>query len=655
MEQSQCDYTKTALFRSDRLPLQTRIATMQIMDTAQPQKLVSESAKQPHAKATSSDEPFVNIAGYKFVMLDRLTERRQRIRDRCIELQLKGTILLAPEGINLFVAGRRCAIDDFLAELRSDEPFADFEVKESPSDDQPFSRMLVRLKKEIIAFGVEGIDPQHKTSPRVSAKELRNWLDNGDNVTLLDVRNDYEIEIGTFENAVQIGIDHFRHFPDEAKSLPTELKKHRIVTFCTGGIRCEKAAPYLEQLGFEQVYQLDGGILKYFEECGSEHYDGDCFVFDKRVAVNAELTETAIELCYACQATLSPDDQESDKYVPGKSCPHCFQATADSMQQLIDGRNAAIAQAANPLPGSMPYDNIRPFFVTQRFAGQKLLDALCELQPHIRREDWQAEIESGRIRYQDAITSTEQTLVAGQRYDHVMPNTVEPDVDAAMQVIYEDEWIVGVNKPAPLPMHPCGRFNRNSLQYILARVYSPLKLRIAHRLDANTTGVVVLSKTGQVAAKLQPMFERGEIGKEYLVRVQGHWEFTREHCTAPISATPTNAGARVIDQAGLPAHTEFEFRRLMEDGTTLLTARPKTGRTNQIRIHLWDLGYPVCGDPLYLPDGELGDSQTLSVSDPPLCLHARRLQFQHPITGTAITLTAPEPAWCQKPRNSVVE
>lgn len=616
------------------------------MDTIHPQKLTSvdsgsENRRQPPPDAS----PFVNIAGYKFVTLDRLSERREQLRDQCGKLHLKGTILLAPEGINLFIAGERVAIDEFLTELRRDGPFADFEVKESPSDDQPFSRMLVRLKKEIIAFNVDAVDPRRKTSPRIAAADLKSWLDEGQDVTLLDVRNDYEIEIGTFKNAVNIGIDHFRHFPDAAKSLPEELKKRPIVTFCTGGIRCEKAAPYLEQLGFESVYQLDGGILKYFEECGADHYDGDCFVFDKRVAVNPQLAETPVELCFACQATLTAEEQQSPQYVPGQSCPHCFQSGQETMQQLIDQRNSAIRAAGEPLPGSVPYDNRRPFFVTQRFAGQTLIDALGNLQPHITRDAWQTEIDLGRIRYQEEPAASDVTLVAGQRYDHIMPNTVEPDVNAAIRVIYEDEWIVAVNKPAPLPMHPCGRFNRNSLQHILADVFAPWKLRIAHRLDANTTGVVVLSKTGQVASQLQPKFERGEIDKEYLVRVQGRWDFERHVSTAAISATPTNAGARVVDPKGLPARTEFEFMRHLEDGSSLVKAIPQTGRTNQIRIHLWDLGYSVCGDPLYLPDRRLGDSQTLSLDDPPLCLHAHRLGFEHPITGDAVTFSATPPAW----------
>ena len=204
-------------------------------------------------------------------------------------------ILLSTEGINLFLAGTRGNIDSFLEKLRVCPEFSDLEVKESISDHQPFSRMLVRLKKEIIAMGHDEIRPHQQSSPKLSAKELKKWLDEGRDVTLLDVRNDYEVEVGTFKDAVPIGVDSFRDFPDAAEKLPGELKQKPIVMFCTGGIRCEKAGPLMENQGFQEIYQLDGGILKYFEECGGDHYDGDCFVFDKRVVLDPGLQETEFQ------------------------------------------------------------------------------------------------------------------------------------------------------------------------------------------------------------------------------------------------------------------------------------------------------------------------------------------------------------------------
>ena len=266
----------------------------------------------------------VNIAAYKFVSLTGLPERRQQLRERCLELDLKGTILLSPEGINLFLAGSRDRLDCLLAELTSDPEIGALEVKESLSDHQPFSRMLVRLKQEIIAFGITGIEPGQRTSPKLSAAELKRWLDEGRRVTLLDVRNDYEVELGTFAGAKAIGVDHFRDFPSAADSLPDDSKDETIVMFCTGGIRCEKAGPYMERIGFKNIYQLEGGILKYFEECGQDHYQGECFVFDKRVALDADLQETDTALCYACQRTLSAEEQQSPYYVIGESCSYCY-------------------------------------------------------------------------------------------------------------------------------------------------------------------------------------------------------------------------------------------------------------------------------------------------------------------------------------------
>jgi predicted sulfurtransferase len=183
-------------------------------------------------------------------------------------------------------------VEKLLAELRRLPGLAELAPKYSETDHQPFTRMLVRLKKEIIAFGVPGIEPAKRTSPKLAAKELKQWLDEGRPVTLLDTRNDYEVKLGTFKNARPIGVDHFRDFPAAVARLPAELKEQPIVMFCTGGIRCEKAGPFMEGQGFKHIFQLDGGILKYFEECGGAHYAGECFVFDQRVGLDPSLQET---------------------------------------------------------------------------------------------------------------------------------------------------------------------------------------------------------------------------------------------------------------------------------------------------------------------------------------------------------------------------
>ncbi len=267
---------------------------------------------------------FVNLSVYKFTPLDGLPALRDRLREVTHAGHLRGTILLSTEGINLFVAGTRAGIDPLLATLRAVPGLVDLQPKESLSAEQPFNRMLVKIKKEIIAFGVAGVDPARRPSPKLSARTLKQWLDEGRPVTLLDTRNDYEVKMGTFRGAVVPHIDHFREFPAAVKNLPAEMKERPIVMFCTGGIRCEKAGPFLELSGFKHVHQLDGGILKYFEECGGAHYDGECFVFDRRVGVDSALRETGSALCFNCQMPLTVEEQRDARYVPDLSCPHCF-------------------------------------------------------------------------------------------------------------------------------------------------------------------------------------------------------------------------------------------------------------------------------------------------------------------------------------------
>ena len=266
-----------------------------------------------------------NIAAYKFAELQNLEELRLALRSECREAGLKGSILLSPEGINLFIAGEAPVVEWLLERLRAIPGLEDLTPKYSESEKQPFNRMLVKLKNEIIAFGVEGINPARYTSPRLAPKALKAWLDEGRQVLLLDTRNEYEIRLGTFAGAQTLGIGHFRDFPEAVRKLPETLKEIPVVSFCTGGIRCEKAAPLLEREGFKAVYQLDGGILKYFEECGGAHYEGECFVFDQRVGVDPSLQETGSQLCFACQEPLKPEELLDPRYVIEVSCPYCFE------------------------------------------------------------------------------------------------------------------------------------------------------------------------------------------------------------------------------------------------------------------------------------------------------------------------------------------
>jgi RluA family pseudouridine synthase len=588
-----------------------------------------------------------NIAAYKFASLPELRTLRVRLLALCRGWELKGTILLSLEGINLFVAGAPEKIELLLAELRGIPGLEDLSPKVSLTAHQPFTRMLVRMKKEIIAFGVPGINPAQHTSPKLAAKELKQWLDEGRPVTLLDTRNDYEVKLGTFKNARAIGVDHFREFPDAVRQLPPQMKEQPIVMFCTGGIRCEKAGPFMEREGFKNIFQLDGGILKYFEECGGAHYEGECFVFDQRVGLDPSLQETESTQCFRCQTPLSDVDQQDMRYVPGQSCPFCFQTPAEQMAATIARRQEAIALATSPLPGSVPCDNFKPVNVPEDCDGATLLATLCRIVSHVPEAHWVAECARGLVVDMNGEAVAAQKIVrAGERYRHKFPGVTEPDVNARMEILHEDEALIVLNKPAPLPMHTGGRFYRNTLQHILNEVYHPQKPHPAHRLDANTTGVVLVTRTRHFAGKLQPQFAQGQVQKWYLVRVQGQPKADVFTCAAPIGAEAGELGARAVDfENGLEARTEFQVLERTADGTALLEARPLTGRTNQIRIHCAHLGFPVCGDTAYLKDGKLGDTQTLRVDDPPLCLHAWKIAFTHPLTHQRMEFSAPRPAW----------
>jgi UPF0176 protein len=248
---------------------------------------------------------FLNVAAYKFVgVLDRQS-LQPILQNKCEQLNLKGTILLADEGINLTLAGDESAVRAFMSYLATEkvfaDRFADLEVKESYSDHQPFGKMVVRMPKEIITMRHPLIRPEAGRAASVDPKTLKQWLergydDAGREIVLLDTRNNYEVKIGTFEGAIDFDIVNFSQFPecvqDSFNSETSPLKEKTIVTFCTGGIRCEKAALYMNELNMPNVYQLHGGILNYFEQVGGDHWKGECFVFDERVAVDPKLQPT---------------------------------------------------------------------------------------------------------------------------------------------------------------------------------------------------------------------------------------------------------------------------------------------------------------------------------------------------------------------------
>ena len=276
----------------------------------------------------------VNIAGYRFIDLPDRDDLRSPFLDRCEELGLKGTILLSPNGINFSLSGSKESINGYLEFLESDERFVGIPLKFTYNDYQPFRRMLVRLKKEIISLGMDNIKPAEFTGPNIKPTEFQEMLDNEEEVIVLDTRNDYEVRVGTFKNAVDLKIPSFRDFPDAISKLPEEYKKKEIVMFCTGGIRCEKASAVMLKSGFENVKQLEGGILNYFKDTDASHWDGDCFVFDDRVAVDKELNETDYVMCYSCREPLTKEEVRSPDYKIDDYCPYCVDNSKKEFEDI---------------------------------------------------------------------------------------------------------------------------------------------------------------------------------------------------------------------------------------------------------------------------------------------------------------------------------
>ncbi len=265
-----------------------------------------------------------NVAGYRFVDLPDRDALREPFRALCKKVGLKGTILLSFEGINFFLAGTQSSVDQYLEFLEEDSRFSQMRLKYSYTEYQPFNRMNVRLKKEIISLGLDHVKPAERTGEEITPTEFKQWMDEGREVAIIDTRNDYEIRLGTFDNALDLNIKSFRAFPKAIKSLPESMKDTPVVMFCTGGIRCEKASVVMMDAGFTNVKQLKGGILGYFEEVGGDHWDGDCFVFDHRVALSSELEQTEVVQCFACRQPVTVEEQQSAEYVIEVSCPHCI-------------------------------------------------------------------------------------------------------------------------------------------------------------------------------------------------------------------------------------------------------------------------------------------------------------------------------------------
>ncbi|MBH1969260.1 MAG: rhodanese-related sulfurtransferase [Pseudomonadales bacterium] len=303
-------------------------------------------------------QQIVVAALYKFVTLEDYVALREPLLQAMVDNGIKGTLLIAEEGINGTVSGSREGIDGLMAWLENDPRMDDIDHKESYCDDQPFYRTKVKLKKEIVTLGVEGVDPNKKVGTYVDPE---NWnaLISDPEVLLIDTRNDYEVAIGTFEGAIDPKTTSFREFPDYIKEHFDPAVHKKVAMFCTGGIRCEKASSYMLSQGFDEVYHLKGGILKYLEEVPQEEtkWQGDCFVFDNRVTVRHDLSEGDYDQCHACRTPISVEDRASEHYVAGISCPHCWDKLSEKTRRSAIDRQKQIELAkARNMPHPIGYN-----------------------------------------------------------------------------------------------------------------------------------------------------------------------------------------------------------------------------------------------------------------------------------------------------------
>lgn len=289
---------------------------------------------------------FVVCALYKFVTLDGFEALQKPLLDCLLKHEVHGTLLLANEGVNGTISGSREGVDAVLQWLSSEPRLTDIETKESISDVMPFKRTKVKLKKEIVTMGVEGIDPKRVVGTYVDPKDWNELISDPD-VMLIDTRNDYEYQVGTFENAINPSTESFREFPQYVADhvLPSRPKK--VAMFCTGGIRCEKSTAYLKEQGVEEVYHLKGGILKYLENVDEADtlWRGECFVFDDRVTVNHQLERGGYDQCHACRLPITDADKATDQYVSGVSCPHCFNKVSDKRKASFAEREKQVRLA----------------------------------------------------------------------------------------------------------------------------------------------------------------------------------------------------------------------------------------------------------------------------------------------------------------------
>ena len=286
------------------------------------------------------------VALYRFVRLDNYESMREPLLNFCLDRHIRGTLLLAHEGINGTVAGSDSAIDELLNYLCADDRLADLDCKFSSHEERPFLRMKVKLKREIVTMGQEDIDPNVCVGRYASPQEWNALIDDPD-VLVIDTRNEYEVEIGTFAGAVNPHTNSFREFPDWVEQNLDPKKHKKVAMFCTGGIRCEKSTSLLVSRGFEDVWHLKGGILNYLEQTPEEdtRWEGECFVFDSRVAVNHQLEKGSYDQCFACRFPIDDDQKQSPHYLPGVSCPRCVKAHTEQQKGRFAERQRQICLA----------------------------------------------------------------------------------------------------------------------------------------------------------------------------------------------------------------------------------------------------------------------------------------------------------------------
>lgn len=289
---------------------------------------------------------YVVSAMYHFARLDNFKDLQAPLLKVMKENKVRGSLLLAREGINGTVAGSREGIDNLIAYIKSDARLENIVTKESFSDKIPFERSKVKLKKEIVTMGVEDIDPLQIVGTYVKPKDWNALISDPD-VIVVDTRNEYEVAIGTFKGAVNPHTETFREFPEYVSEHYEELQKKKVAMFCTGGIRCEKSTAYLKQQGISEVYHLEGGILKYLEEIDEKDsmWEGECFVFDSRVAVKHGLEQGQYDQCFACRMPITEEEKQHEHYAKGISCHHCFDTKTDDQMQRYAQREKQIELA----------------------------------------------------------------------------------------------------------------------------------------------------------------------------------------------------------------------------------------------------------------------------------------------------------------------